>query len=1571
MIAQNTRGLGEDQTRPIRADSVTTANSVFSGRLSAPTTSKSGDNLGLDLVVDNPNPAGDLVFVHGLGGTAKRTWSYNRDVANFWPSWLALEDYLNDYRVFTFGYNADFRGGSINLNIIDFAKDLLLQLLTFSSHLTGRTNDSGKRNLIFVAHSMGGLVVKKAIILGKHDPLYAKLIARVHGIVFLGTPHRGSSFANVLNNILASSIMGPPPKAYIADLDVQSTTLQDINEQFRTSCGAIVLASFYETLKTNFKVTKQMIVEKESSILGYPQEVSAALHADHHGVCKFANRNDSNYIKVKNVLRMWAQTILPPSKSYVSLSHIEDAKDSQETLETVLGIHQPPEEGFESARSKTTKGSCDWIFNNSHFLEWSTDMTGNNITRAFWLTGPPATGKTILAAAVIDHFRIQSYPCFFHFFTAGHQSKRSSSYCLRSIALQVAQENEAFRNRLISLHERTGILFNSQTNDFTAVWEKLFTGILFKIEFATPLVFVLDAINEADSSALLIRSLLDCRPASPILLFLTSRPMKIPSATAAYGVPIIHYPLSDNDTELDIRKYVHWKIQDFLPDDDEIRRNVSDIVVASASGSFLYVKLVLDMLQDNWHTQEDIRKIFTAVPKGMEELYLEMLKSVNSQSPHLKAMATRIITWVVCSSRPLGIDELQTALEPDFSGFTKLEDSIVQLCGNLVSVDHGRISIVHATARQFLLKPQGGNPAFVSAKDGHELIAIRALKYLCDEKWHRIYQKVDGYGAYHKHERKENRLLIAEKGNPFLGYATCHWAYHVSKAPASSVLLIKVIRTFLDAYSLSWIEGIALSQNLRYLTRAAQQLKRFAKQVSKRSERLRSESPLNLFSKAEDDAGYIKAWATDLIRVAAKFGLNMVQSPSSIHRLVPPFCPTGSMIRTTFDRHTSGSVSVAGLVLQEWDDNLASVSVSEEDTASRILATDTHFITLISTTGTALIWRAETCELERRIDHGEYVRLMAINKSGTLLVTAGLYCYRIWDITTGEEVFSIPKSTYALHVTICFGHSDTQVMVGYDDCSVRTYDAEKQVETSCFIPEKGLAEDAAPQIMQISPDLTKVAMACRGQPPVIWDMTVGGTRPLSCRITNTNDSFCHPEKMIWQADGGSLLVMSYHTKITQWHIYEQYKVEYDHINAREMALSKEGDFLLTSDYAGTISVWLYPRLNLLYQLQNEHEIIRDIAFSPDAQRIYDLRSSVCNVWEPEVLVRAEQHDMEDRSSVGESSTSTEPVLNQRYHQQNMVTAIACSSSDDYLCCGQEDGSVIIMDTHSGAKVRKVYRHNSSSSIELVAWSSSGRYMVSADDSGRVISKRLETKEAGKWGVFGGVDFRSPEPVQQFLINEDRKLLLVSSRSRVAIWDLKTKNEFCTRRWDDIPGHKWVLESKPSARLLRIAADGVTAYDWGSLHELPADTAVVPSISQMEAVGQDAHVTWAELVPSLNAVLYFVSTTVSGITKESLLLATLSKGPSRSGHTIPDDSVIMTHKRRIVGVFKEHFTYIDQDCWLCTWRIGSKTSEVIRHFFMPKEWLSWTALNNVTLTQHGTFLCPKLSEVAIVRNGLNL
>jgi hypothetical protein len=57
-----------------------------------------------------------------------------------------------------------------------------------------------------------------------------------------------------------------------------------------------------------------MVLEKEFAVLGCPGEISKALDANHHGMCKYDGPDDPRYISVRNVLR----TLISKAKSNTS-----------------------------------------------------------------------------------------------------------------------------------------------------------------------------------------------------------------------------------------------------------------------------------------------------------------------------------------------------------------------------------------------------------------------------------------------------------------------------------------------------------------------------------------------------------------------------------------------------------------------------------------------------------------------------------------------------------------------------------------------------------------------------------------------------------------------------------------------------------------------------------------------------------------------------------------------------------------------------------------------------------------------------------------------------------------------------------------------------------------------------------------------------------------------------------------------------------------------------------------------------------------------------------------------------
>jgi hypothetical protein len=107
----------------------------------------------------------------------------------FWPRDLLKEDFPLA-RIMTFGYNTNITQGyeaANQGNIFSHARDLLYGL-------EAKRRQTPNRDLVFIAHSLGGILVKEVLRRSEVDPdqKVTKIFASTTGAFFFGTPHRGS-----------------------------------------------------------------------------------------------------------------------------------------------------------------------------------------------------------------------------------------------------------------------------------------------------------------------------------------------------------------------------------------------------------------------------------------------------------------------------------------------------------------------------------------------------------------------------------------------------------------------------------------------------------------------------------------------------------------------------------------------------------------------------------------------------------------------------------------------------------------------------------------------------------------------------------------------------------------------------------------------------------------------------------------------------------------------------------------------------------------------------------------------------------------------------------------------------------------------------------------------------------------------------------------------------------------------------------------------------------------------------------------------------------------------------------
>ncbi|MCJ1384405.1 hypothetical protein MMC17_007521 [Xylographa soralifera] len=477
------------------------------------------------------------------------------------------------------------------------------------------------------------------------------------------------------------------------------------------------------------------------------------------------------------------------------------------------------------------------------------------------------------------------------------------------------------------------------------------------------------------------------------------------------------------------------------------------------------------------------------------------------------------------------------------------------------------------------------------------------------------------------------------------------------------------------------------------------------------------------------------------------------------------------------------------------------------------------------------------------------------------------------------------------------------------------------------------------------------------------------------RLAAEGDAWNAPELAIWHPVTYHVLILYEDTKVVDWNISEDEQTVHSHTDARSMVLSPDGNLLLTSDVYGTLSIWMIPECRLTYQMRYD-ELVTDLAFSPEGTRFYDIRGMFCNVWEPDALIRADEIDRDDMSSAYETLTS-EPKISNDDNSRVPITALVHSSSDKYYCSGKEDGSVTIYNIPAGTKDRKLFNHSSSSAVIKLAWSASDKFLASADDSGRIIAKRLESPSANKskWAVFPLLDIRTDEAVECFLFSPRDQYLLIAGPNTARVISLKSKEEISRERHSS-RGGVWINHPTDPAILVHIQGNQESQYVWKTMRarELSLFLAMSafsfdePSISVVRST--QIRTEWFLLEIEENAGRNARSSQYRYMELVNLqrLQPSASSGPVEpvTRHRVEG---LAKHVRLLIGFFQDRVVFLDYQFWLCTWNMELVYSSHKRHFFLPKDWLSPNNLRLITLNKQGTLLCPRNGEAAIVRSGL--
>ncbi|SPJ73908.1 related to kinesin light chain [Fusarium torulosum] len=225
----------------------------------------------------------DVVAVHGLNfknsdDHARKTWTMGDKLwlKDFLPNALA-----RPARVMLFEYNSSPAIGATAIKLAGHANNLLQWLKL-------KRKSDPQKPLVFICHSLGGLIVKEALVAATLDVTYKSIVEATRLLVFFATPHQGGNYAS-LGDIVAKIVrtgMSKPRNDLLDALKESSDQVTQRFEQARHLPERCLVVSFYEGDSYG---KLGLIVDKKSATLNLPgtREKQIAMHADHSTICKF------------------------------------------------------------------------------------------------------------------------------------------------------------------------------------------------------------------------------------------------------------------------------------------------------------------------------------------------------------------------------------------------------------------------------------------------------------------------------------------------------------------------------------------------------------------------------------------------------------------------------------------------------------------------------------------------------------------------------------------------------------------------------------------------------------------------------------------------------------------------------------------------------------------------------------------------------------------------------------------------------------------------------------------------------------------------------------------------------------------------------------------------------------------------------------------------------------------------------------------------------------------------------------------------------------------------------------
>ncbi|CAN7246911.1 alpha/beta fold hydrolase [Paenibacillus sp. LjRoot56] len=244
-----------------------------------------------------------IIFLHGIGGSLYDTWrndSYSQTLIEM----LDQDPLLRDAEFYSYGYRTGVKPWQYDFTTV-------AELL----HSDIKVELPGKE-IIFVAHSMGGLVVQQYIV-NRYETFDSSNLKSVKGVVYLSVPFHGSGLAELFPKIFANK--------QIKSLRRKNPQLALLEGNWNKYAYRGGVEALPENLKHNIsqialRGERDRVVASASSTPLYLGAEVIAVDEGHSSICK-VDSSSTVYKTIRDFLQKHLEPISTSSKAMIFHIH--------------------------------------------------------------------------------------------------------------------------------------------------------------------------------------------------------------------------------------------------------------------------------------------------------------------------------------------------------------------------------------------------------------------------------------------------------------------------------------------------------------------------------------------------------------------------------------------------------------------------------------------------------------------------------------------------------------------------------------------------------------------------------------------------------------------------------------------------------------------------------------------------------------------------------------------------------------------------------------------------------------------------------------------------------------------------------------------------------------------------------------------------------------------------------------------------------------------------------------------------------------------------------------------------